>query len=61
MMRPAKSLSALLVGLGIGAVGGAVLGAGAVWPGLVVGVVGVGLSLAVSESADVAGETAAQP
>jgi hypothetical protein len=61
MKRPATSLSALLIGLGIGAVGGAVLGAGAVWPGLVVGVVGVGLSLAGSKPADVGGEAAVQP
>lgn len=32
MEKPAKSLAALLVGLGAGSVGGAYLGAAAIWP-----------------------------
>lgn len=49
MKNHARASSALLIGLGIGAAGGAYLGAAALWPGVVAAVVGVGLSLANSE------------
>ncbi len=57
MGRSARSLAALLVGLGIGAVGGAYLGVAAFWPGVVAGVAGLGLALVGSPSAT-ADETA---
>ncbi|WP_199737083.1 hypothetical protein [Micromonospora solifontis] len=60
MNRPATSLSALLVGLGVGAVGGAQIGAAAVWPGVAVGVAGVALAFFRSSPDAVSDETAAQ-
>jgi hypothetical protein len=61
MERSAKSFSALLVGLGVGAVGGAYLGAAAIWPGVVVGVAGATLSLVRSSPTAVSGEAAVRP
>lgn len=61
MERSGWSLPALLVGIGVGAVGGAQVGTAAIWPGVVAGVVGVGLSLVGSRPATISEEAKAQP
>lgn len=58
MGRSARSFSALLVGLGVGAVGGAQVGAAAVWPGVIVGVAGLALSFFRSQPTVAGGEAA---
>lgn len=60
MDSSARFLPTLLLGLGVGAVGGAYLGSAAVWFGIVAAVVGVGLSLTSSRPATVGGEARVQ-
>lgn len=58
MERAARSFSALMVGLGVGAVGGAQAGAAAVWPAVIVGLAGVALSFVRSRPTAAGGEAA---
>jgi hypothetical protein len=56
-----RTLSTLLVGLGVGIVAGAYLGAAAVWPGVVIGLVGVALSFVRSRETAVGPDAAVSP